>query len=870
MKKNKLVFLIVGIIIFSLLAVSVKAAPASKLETVKLTREDAQANSFNKFTSEALGLFGESDSLVPVIVETTTHEYDLVANLVESLGGIMNIEYKNINGVSINIPANSLFALAESPLISKLYKDEIREMNVLKEEVNVYSLTNDADIAVAPVEFEMTEVYPSTFSNSYLTNAEVVWEETNYGEGVNVAIIDTGCWSEPWVDPDFGDTHWPWYWDAVYDGVDLSYDVGTEFEGYGNPANHYHGTACATLIAAAVEIIFSPNHIWGEAILRWDNDGSWIDEEGSIHTYCFGIAPNASIYAVKVFDHTGGGVPSSIIMQGIDAAITEGVDVISMSLGGGVGAPGVDPEDLLVDAATDAGITVVASAGNEGPAPLKVGSPGTAKSSITVGAASDPIHDRMAGDVLLWIYYGLEGYGYYYYPNEEKYIADFSCRGPTSDGRSKPDVVATGSWTFFSAAPSDWPSTIRLGGGTSFSCPQVAGEAALLIAYDKIDGDIDFNPSDIKEAIKEGAEPIDGFDGFEQGSGYINCYNSLEIIKAMEDEDKDECHHRCRWHHHFGSWWFPPLEMLDFDDGIATVYDITLEPGKFEYFNFWVSDEVDSIRITLSDVINDVEQNPLFGDAGVLYLSNAPREGIDDYPFLGEYFWETGYEWIYEISSDVHFQPGVQRLVLAGDYSSYNPVYIGEMKIEIVKVQGFKCGNWISIFNSGVDVDEAQISIFDGNIIREHGKVKEGESDVYSLTIPESDEAQLAIVELSWFRDWSKWATSDLDILIFNELGSLINIDGATGKSPEFVQLTEPGMYYIMIDGYQVYFNRNEQYSLEITHFTSLISKWDSEIFALDWWITLVRVPRKMRGLAVIWIHDTLFDFWYIADIIKK
>ncbi|MEM0007307.1 MAG: hypothetical protein QXQ64_10045 [Candidatus Bathyarchaeia archaeon] len=35
------------------------------------------------------------------------------------------------------------------------------------------------------------------------------------------------------------------------------------------------------------------------------------------------------------------------------------MDVISMSLGGGIGADGEDPEDLPVDAATEAGITVV-------------------------------------------------------------------------------------------------------------------------------------------------------------------------------------------------------------------------------------------------------------------------------------------------------------------------------------------------------------------------------------------------------------------------------------------------------------------------------------------------------------------------------
>ncbi len=304
MRKNKLLVLIVGIALFSLFMVPSITAPSSKLETVKLTREDSQTNTFNKFTSEALGLFGEADSLVPVIVETTTQEYDLVTNLVESLGGIVNIEYNNIDGVSINIPASALLALAESPFISRIFKDNIREFNVLREEFNTYTLMTDANIAVAPLNLDKGEIYPSTYSNSYLTDAQAIWAETNAGFGVSVAIIDTGCWSEPWTTP-YGYDIYPWYWDAVYDGIDLSYDVGTDNEGYGNPKNHWHGTGCAALIAANVLLTFyaDPNppyspHPWGAAIATYA-DGAWLDESTN-YTYvpCTGIAPYASIYAV--------------------------------------------------------------------------------------------------------------------------------------------------------------------------------------------------------------------------------------------------------------------------------------------------------------------------------------------------------------------------------------------------------------------------------------------------------------------------------------------------------------------------------------------------------------------------------------------
>ena len=302
MKKTKLIFLIVGITIFSLLMVPAMATPSSKVETLELTHEDSKTNAFNKFTSETLELFGDTNSLVPVIVTTTTHEYDLVANLVESLGGIINIEYNNIDGVSINIPASALLTLAESPLISRIFKDDLREMNVLKEEFDTYSLMTDANIAVAPINIEKSDVSPSTYANSYLTGAEDIWGETNAGAGVSIAIIDTGCWSEPWMTP-YGYEISPWYWNAVTGGIDLSYDIGDPvYEGYGNPLNHYHGTACAALIAAAVEIIFSPGHSWGSAIATYDPEGTWINEtSGEIHTYCFGLAPLEEAFHLQLF-----------------------------------------------------------------------------------------------------------------------------------------------------------------------------------------------------------------------------------------------------------------------------------------------------------------------------------------------------------------------------------------------------------------------------------------------------------------------------------------------------------------------------------------------------------------------------------------
>lgn len=100
-----------------------------------------------------------------------------------------------------------------------------------------------------------------------------------------------------------------------------------------------------------------------------------------------------------------------------------------------------------MDLVVSRGLVVVVAAGNEGPDMLTVTRPGIAPKAITVGAAA------------------------------VNNIAFFSSRGPTSDLRLKPDVVAPGTTI---------RSTANGGGytvpsGTSMATPHVAGAAALIL-----------------------------------------------------------------------------------------------------------------------------------------------------------------------------------------------------------------------------------------------------------------------------------------------------------------------------------------------------------------------------------------------------
>ena len=834
-----------------------------------------------KLTTSAAESLGKETSEQMDIVAQTTDNAQVVSEI-ESLGGEVSQVYESVEALAATVPTDKILELASNPNVKRIYEDTVRYLASGETgpkppdpgPVELELMEELPEASIIPLDVkEIGSVTPSTYHISKLTHAEEVWEETEFGAESTVAIIDTGCWNETYTDLETDRTYYPWYYiddpnvTNVIGGIDVSYDVGTEYEGYGNPMNHYHGTACGYFLAAHVYIIFGDGHPWGEAIYRYDPEGTWKDAENNTWVTCLGIAPSAEIYAIKVFDHTGGGIPSSIVMAGIDHAIQQKVtgaydiDVISMSLGGGVGADGEDPEDLLVDAAREAGITVVVAAGNEGPGTMRVGSPGSAKTCITVGGATDPVHERVYADIAYAAYIPIFGpIGPYYYPSEELGMWRWSSKGPTADGRLKPDVVATASLLFYGLTPSRLPYTIGLGSGTSFSTPQVSGEAALLNSYIEIN-DLTLGPRHIKKAIMEGAEPMSGFTHVEQGCGYINIVNSLEILKEMPEELPPE---EWPWTHHVGDWWFPPLDLLYLEDGKVTLNNIVLKPGRYAYFAFRVGNEVDSIKISVSGVELS-NWNPLFGDSYNVYLTTAERGGIDSYligyPDAPQYFIGDS---ISLVMMNTDCQPGVVRLVLENDFSSYGDISIEELTIEVTKLRVSSFGKQVILYNRGVNIDKAQVDVYPGKIETYYGRIREGEMDTYSFTIPDAEG--LAYVTLSWWRDWSKWATSDLDLIILCPDGT-IDWKAATGASPEATiinaALNGTGDYTILVDAYGVYFDKSEYYKLEIIYLADPSAPlWSSDVFSINYF-ACVKSPKY--GVAIAWIHDLDFDYWYIG-----
>jgi hypothetical protein len=173
----------------------------------------------------------------------------------------------------------------------------------------------------------------------------------------------------------------------------------------------------------------------------------------------FGTAPRAQFLLAKTeFGPTETRVEEDNWVAAVEWADSIGVDIISSSLGylrfdDGSGYTSSDlTGDIAVttvaaDSAAARGILVVISAGNGGPGPSSLGTPADADSAVAVGAT-----DSLGN------------------------VVSFSSRGPTADGRIKPEVVGPGQAVTVAAINGG----TTLSSGTSFSAPLVAGIAALV------------------------------------------------------------------------------------------------------------------------------------------------------------------------------------------------------------------------------------------------------------------------------------------------------------------------------------------------------------------------------------------------------
>ncbi len=303
--------------------------------------------------------------------------------------------------------------------------------------------------------------------------AAKVWDSGFTGRGVKIGVIDTGIDAEH---PDFADRLV-----GYKDFIDTDSSASRKAI---DPNGH--GTHVAGIAA-----------------------GSGAASGGRLR----GVAPEAQLLIGRALDAEGGGRTSQV-MAGIEWAVEQGARVVNVSLGGGpYPGDGTDALSVLCDAAVREGVVVCIAAGNLGPAEGTIGSPASARDCITVGAAD--LGEREPIDAA---------------ENEKDSaigVADFSSRGPTADGRIKPDVLFPGA--VVAAARS---AGTNLGhrldehytvvSGTSQATPMASGTAALLLQANPR-----MTPGELKARMLRGACPLVGVEPIAQGAGLGDSYNTF-------------------------------------------------------------------------------------------------------------------------------------------------------------------------------------------------------------------------------------------------------------------------------------------------------------------------------------------------------
>ena len=807
MEKRK-IFAIVLAVIFL-----ISVIPLAELPTASSTKIEPKAMPITKIDKELMQKIQDAISsnqpnkLLPTIIQTVTKNYDDLISAINDADGVVTHTFKYANGLAAKIPAKNILKIAENELIQKIYYDvewtlssnpnlNVNIFDTIKEQALSLSEKYQTIFVTPEILKDLKTLNPNTYWNPTAMGATPVWSEGYRGQGSLIVIIDTGIYSGH---PMFRGT-------SIIGGVDLSDDVGTQFEGWDSPTNHWHGSHVAGIIASTGGIIVPPDDPLALAIERYTGQplppGDPYGYPGTKVIWLLGMAPLADLYIIKIFDHTGAGVTESKVIEAIEYAISlkleQGldVDVISMSLSGPTLFDGRDLEDQVVDFATSIGITIVAAAGNEGPAPMTTGSPGTANTAITVAAVANPANTRVFWD----IYYDWPGLGYYLFTSETPQVIYFSSRGPTADGRLKPTISATG--VFVLSAYHNVTEGIYEGyafaSGTSMATPAVSGAIALLNSYAEANfGNDVASPEDYRQAITKGAIWLDGYTAWDQGAGYLNAYNALEALKA--DESLGDVAPELSPVAQLA----PIANIPIYGEGKYKTYIKDLKPGHKVEFIFYVSHLTYMIKLDLRKVYLG-DENLLGLNSFEVYIQSAKRSTyayyVDSANVWGPAtFIITDYEtkWFGRVSGVftdpwtrlAPIEPGYVKIVIENDWTSYDEIS-AEIVITVKAAKKVRCPDYVQ--GGFIGPDEVV--------------------DWIPIEVPEG--ARKAEILLMWLNDWSTYPTSDLDLYVCWDEGYVF--DGTTLNSPERVILERPTYIYILIHGYAIYTEYPEMYILLI------------------------------------------------------
>lgn len=394
------------------------------------------------------------------------------ARAVQAVGGTITFDLPIVGGVAARVPGDAVGRLRTAP--------------------GVRAIGDNAPVQVlGTTALAGTSTVNSVFARE--VQADLLWAEGVTGEGITVALVDTGVTAVPDLAGRIvGDVP-----DPITEGRS---GVCANFAGDGTCNDQYgHGTFLAGLIA-----------------------GNGASSAGTFR----GVAPKARIVSVKIAGRDGSSDVSKVLAA-IQYVVTFrdelGIDVLNLSLGtDSTQSHRIDPLNYAVQRAWQAGITVVVAAGNRGvPAPGRTGTiskPADDPFVITVGSVDDRETPATSDDR----------------------VPNFSSRGPTALHRlPKPDVTApggrlvslrshAGSYVETEVGGGIAGTPYRRGSGTSMSAAVVSGVAALVLDANDGDGG-GWSPDRVKHALAATATKVALSDPNAVGAGLVQAHRAARL-----------------------------------------------------------------------------------------------------------------------------------------------------------------------------------------------------------------------------------------------------------------------------------------------------------------------------------------------------
>jgi subtilisin family serine protease len=692
--------------------------------------------------------------------------YDALVRAIEAAGGTVTHQYRYVNAIAATVPDSALTTIRSMVGDSAVTKDAVLAApSVAADRDGQPLLASDEAASADALDAAAIAGAAAAQPDGYLinnagTNAIALHAQGITGAGIKVAVIDSG------IRPGFPHITLD---GSVIGGEDFVND-GRTFINFGNSG---HGTFVAGMISANVIFTFGATSGLLAATKRYCGK-SCVTGTGENQIPMIGSAPLSSIYALRVFGPTGGS-PESRIIAAMDRVLAlkdnylQGmpetpnlngsynalnIGVCNMSLGGPTLHAGRDLEDELTKQFGEKDIVLVTSAGNAGPSGTTGGSPGTGMGSLTVGASSTAIHERILRD----LQFGAN-VGGLYRPFAGTQMAYFSSRGPTADGRTKPDVVANG-FASYGQGFASTTSGITIGSGTSFSAPTVAGVAALLRQAVPT-----ATATQVRQALIQSANPAilqDGSGPFDRGMGHVDAAAALALLQSGGLSTSNGN----------GNVWnsvkknLQDLVTIEKDYVVHRV-DGLLPGGRHDIY-YEAKKHTGDVTVAISDVTPGAVQNGLFGDDIFLRIHSAKTSahGEGDYKVTA---FTTGGSFVVPSPEE-----GLLRVTVSGDWTNASPI-----------------GTTVAISHGMRGEPKHSAKYW----------VREGDELEFNFTVP-AGTARLD-ARLDWPHDWSAYPTSDVDLVLLGP-GGTVNVAGATLAVPEVATIANPasGAWTALVIGF--------------------------------------------------------------------